>query len=91
MDDDAEAIDAMVNGSTEVSARTFRRRCDWTQASEMLGYDQCPPGLRLDTDFAVSFHKSHFKGRPCYYIVHSAIEYVFVSPEHRAERMAEGT
>ncbi|WP_028492719.1 hypothetical protein [Thioalkalivibrio sp. ALE19] len=89
VDDDAEAIEAMVDASVEVAASTFRRRCDWREATELLGYDQCPPGLRLDTDDAVRFHKSRFRGYPCYYIVHSSIEYIFVHPEHRQALMMD--
>jgi|GEM_PF-2083100 len=35
-------------------------------------------GLRLKDDWAVRFYSSTFKGKPCVFIDHSAIEYVFV-------------
>lgn len=34
-------------------------------------------GLELKNDYAVSFYKSKYMGKPCYYIVHSMIEYIF--------------
>lgn len=35
-------------------------------------------GLRWKDDWAISYHKSVYRGEPCYYYCHSAIEYVFV-------------
>ena len=35
-------------------------------------------GLKLSSDYAVSFHASRYRGRKCYYVRHSCIEYVFV-------------
>lgn len=35
-------------------------------------------GLTLKKDWHVSYHKSTYQGRPCYFMCHSAIEYVFV-------------
>lgn len=34
-------------------------------------------GFHIKDDFAVSFHKSVYRGQPCYYIQHSSIEYIF--------------
>lgn len=34
--------------------------------------------LTLKKDWHVSYHRSVFQGKPCYFMVHSAIEYVFV-------------
>lgn len=35
-------------------------------------------GLRLKDDYAVSFYRSVYRGRPCVYVCHSAIKYIFV-------------
>lgn len=41
----------------------------------MLGYDTM---AFFANDWAMSCHKSFYQGIPCYYVRHSAIEYVFV-------------
>lgn len=72
-------ITDMVDQSRQITSQTLRRRIGpdaWRDLSERLGYGDCP-GLRLDSDYAVSFHTSRYLGRRCYYVVHSAIEYVF--------------
>jgi len=33
--------------------------------------------LRMRDDWAISFHKGKFEGRPCYYLDHSRIDYIF--------------
>jgi len=38
-------------------------------------------GFHIKDDWAVSFCKSKYKGKPCYYIVHSGIEYIFLKEE----------
>jgi len=64
-------IEAMVNKARKVSYKAMAKACnlqEWTQAW----------GVPLYKDYAVSFYKSTYKGMPCYFFVHSAIEYVFV-------------
>ena len=34
-------------------------------------------GLRLKDDWHVGYFKSTYDGKPCYYIDHSRIEYIF--------------
>ncbi len=73
-----EKINAMKDKSIDVSYKTFFRHVDWKTVSKMLGYDLHPSqGLTLKNDWHVSYHKSEYDGRPCYYLVWSAIEYVF--------------
>tara|TARA_Y100000310_G_scaffold311841_1_gene358533 strand:- start:5 stop:670 length:666 start_codon:yes stop_codon:yes gene_type:complete len=35
-------------------------------------------GITLESDWSVSYHKSIFKGIPCYYVDHSRIEHIFL-------------
>ncbi len=78
----APLIDAMVDAATTVTYRTFRQHCegvdDWASG---MGYDvgNEKGGLRLCNDWSVSFHRSKYNGRPCYYICHSCIEYIWVA------------
>lgn len=69
-------ITDMVERAREIKIATFKRNCDWRPLAERLGYIQGSLP-RLEDDYHVRFFKSRFDGRPCYYMVHSAIEYVF--------------
>lgn len=42
---------------------------DWEEGTD---------GFTLQNDYHVSYHKSKFEGYDCYYMVHSAIEWVFI-------------
>lgn len=68
----------MIDNNREITAPTFKKNAgieNYRMVEGMLGY---PCGdLRLNNDYAVTFHKSKFQGRKAYYVRHSAIEYVF--------------
>jgi len=44
---------------------------------DIEAYQQQRTDLKLRADWAVSYHKGVFEGRPCYYMDHSRIEYIF--------------
>ena len=74
-----EDIDAMRAGAREVTYRTMLRWCDLVGLAEQLGYCRSSrQGITLKGDWGVSYYKSTYRGRPCYFLVWSAIEYVFV-------------
>lgn len=69
----------MVDAARSITFATFRRNCagvqDWARS---MGYSIAGErGLHLKDDWAVSYHKSVYSGRPCYFIRHSAIEYIW--------------
>lgn len=73
---------AMTNSFTkrEVTYKTMASRCDLSAFKWALGYtlwanDTFPS---LKNDCRVSYYKSMYDGNPCYYLVHSAIEYIWV-------------
>ena len=70
-----EDITEMVDNAREVTYRTVAKHCDLSDFKDMY---EGSPYLTLANDYAVSFHKSTFKGQPCYYIDHSCIEHVFL-------------
>ena len=77
----------MVDQSRTITDRTFRKHITKGQYNELelaLGYRN-GTRLFLSTDYAVSFSKSKYRGRPCVYVTWSAIEHVF------AVRQAHGT
>jgi hypothetical protein len=70
----------MVDAAIDVTYRTMLKHCpgllDW---AESLGYVRYPSqGLTLKNDWHVSYHRSKYRGRRCYYVRHSSIEYIFV-------------
>jgi len=81
----ATAIHDMVDNARDVTYETVRKHCDGLLAwAESLGYSTASNrgcGLTLKNDYAVSFHKSKYKGKPCYYVRWSAIEYIWVLEE----------
>lgn len=82
VDSTAEAIHAMVDKAREVTYRTFRKHVPAAVMDEWAsnqGYDvgHQRGGLRLRSDWHVSYHKSVYRGHNCWYIRHSAIEYIF--------------
>lgn len=67
------------SGMVEVTYQTMRRHCvDLMVWARSMGYDRWLP---LSKDPIVSYHKSTYRGKLCYYLVHSAIEHIWLQPE----------
>ena len=76
--EDVPALRDMIDNATDVSLSTVRRWCDLSGFEDDHSYAVGPErGLHLKDDWHVSYHKSRWRGRPCYYIRHSAIEHIF--------------
>jgi len=74
-----DALNDMIDNGKEISYATMRKHCEGLDEIEKeLGYDK---HLRIKDDWHVVFCKSKFNGKPCYYLVWSAIEYVWVKGE----------
>ena len=75
------AIQDMVDRCIDVSRRTFLKHVDREDLAALesaLGYADHPSrGLTMAADWHVSYHRSKYRGRLCYYLRHSAIEYIF--------------
>ena len=75
----AKLINDMLDVGKEINHRTFFKYVDWKYVSSMLGYALHPKqGLMLSQDCLVTYGKSVYNGRKCYYIQWSAIEYIWV-------------
>jgi hypothetical protein len=77
----AKYINAMVDNSREISYQTLLRHVGFKHLMEIFpSYEQNGAGfgLRFKDDYAVSYYKSKYRGKPCVYVKHSAIEYVFI-------------
>lgn len=76
----AKLIEEMIDAAIDVTYRTMLKHCpgllDW---AESVGYERnSRRGLTLKEDYVVSFHRSKYRGRRCYYVRWSAIEHIFV-------------
>ena len=79
---DGPSINAMTAVAKPITFRTMMRVVGEAFINKQweLGYDTYRKrgGLRMSKDFAVSYFKSVYQGRPCYYFRWSAIEHIFV-------------
>lgn len=74
----------MIENAKEITHRTFVKYVDQRQATDALSTELGVEygkgtGLTLKDDWSVSYHKSTFKGKQCYYMTHSAIEFIFLN------------
>ena len=67
-------ISEMVELSREITWKTLIKHVSIDEIESVLPNEN----PKLNKDWSVRFYKSKYKGVPCYYIDHSAIEYVFV-------------
>jgi len=85
-------ITEMCDCATEVSYQTVRKRLGEAlmNFAASMGYETSPGGskrgLFLSNDYHVRYYKSTYKGKPCYYIDHSCIEYVFIKKQSKKEK-----
>lgn len=78
----ADQLREMYDGGREITFRTFALHTDISSMLGELGYATGRSrGLRLQDDMLVRYFKSAFRGQPCYYMVHSAIDHIFLFPD----------
>ena len=82
VDSTGPLIDAMTASAREVSYRTMRKYVGGAlvDVERALGYDvghKRETGLRMSKDWHVSYWRSTYNGRPCFYFVWSCIEHIF--------------
>jgi hypothetical protein len=73
----------MADAGREVTRRTFLKHINRQHLAELehdLGYRLGHGELRMSRDWHVRYFRSKLHGRRCYFICHSAIEYVFAKP-----------
>jgi hypothetical protein len=72
----AKLINDMTDKARQITYRTFKKYAEGlAEMADNMGYG---PWLKLKDDWAVRFYKSTYNGRPCVYMAHSAIEYIWV-------------
>ncbi|MFK4706236.1 hypothetical protein ABIC83_003075 [Roseateles asaccharophilus] len=76
---DIAELDRMTGAARDIEFDIFARHVDWKEIADLMGYVTQPgqAGMELAKDRCVSFHSSTWRGERVYYMVHSAIEFVF--------------
>ena len=69
-------IQDMIDAATQVKFETVAKHTGGLRYLNHL-FEYTHPNLTIKSDYAVSFWKSKYKGRACYFIRSSGIEYVF--------------
>jgi len=87
----AKYLIPMVDQARQITWETFRKHVrleevkrifpDYSYRGENINENgELTIGFHIKDDWAVSFWKSKFRHRTCYYIDHSGIEYIFTEP-----------
>lgn len=66
----------MVESSIKIPAKEFLDNCDLVEFARKMNYPGNPIGLA--TDHGVSFYRSTWNGKPCYFTDWSAYECIFL-------------
>lgn len=78
---DVPHLSEMIDNAIDITRQTFLAhadRDDLRQVELGLGYSAHPSkGLTMAGDYHVSYHRSKYKGKRCYFFKWSGIEYVF--------------
>lgn len=72
-----EDIMEMVDDGEEVTREEFVNNVNSSEFSQLesnLGYSE---DFKMETDWHVSYWKSYYRGKKCYYLSQSSIEYIF--------------
>ena len=80
VDSTARWIWDMIEVSHEVTYGTMAKRVGTKQLKDLFPYYDWGPqrgGLRLKNDWHVGYYRSVYRSKPCYYVQHSGIEYIF--------------
>ena len=71
----------MVDMATEITYGTIKKHIESKELANVFPdykWQHNTNFLSLKDDWAVSYYRSEYKSKPCYYIEHSSIEYIFL-------------
>lgn len=79
VDSTAAKLNPMLAAAVAVTYRKFLKCCDPRECGVLADYPFDPrKGLTLKNDSMVYYFRSWYCGSPCYYVQHSAIEFIWV-------------
>lgn len=79
VDSTAAKLNPMLAAAVAVTYSKFAKHCDPKECGTLKDYETDPrKGLTLKNDSMVRYFRSWYCGSPCYYVQHSAIEFIWV-------------
>jgi len=75
---ESEVMDQMDDDKESVDYEEFAENVEHGDVVEQLGYSD---DLPLSEDWHVGFYKSLYGGLPCYLLVHSECDFIFLRPK----------
>lgn len=78
----AKLINLMIEKALPIRRRTFLSHIYLDDLYNVLPYTRLKKtGMRLQDDYHLTYYRSWFNGKVCYYVVWSAIEFIFIDKE----------
>lgn len=73
-------LQGLYDSSREIKFLTFARNTVWKPLASRMGYvtKRGAKGMRLSQDRSVRFYRARWGDKPCYYMVHSAVDFIFL-------------
>jgi len=86
-------LEDMMDKAKQITFRTFAKAVGLDSIRAIFGDYQWGRGkdLRMKNDPYVTYYRSVYNGKPCYYVRHSGIEYIFVDEDHLDKETEEKT
>jgi len=81
---DVEALHEMIEIGQVMTKRDFWAIVGKDALKELFPFykwNKSDDGISMWRDWSISYFKSYFQGKPCLYLVYSAIEYIFLDVE----------
>ena len=80
-----EDINNMKQIAKDITYKTMMNHCDIKGIMELffpgIYARSKKDGLTIKNDWCISYSKSVYKGKKCYYLRHSSIEYIFLKED----------
>lgn len=78
---DVEALTELCDTAIDITAKTFFRHVDRREVESEFDYTRRSP---ITKDWHVRYHRGNLHGKRVYFLVHSAIEYVYTNQREAA-------
>jgi hypothetical protein len=89
----APHLEDMMDAAKRITYRTFVQAVGLDNVREVFrdyAWGHQRNDIRMKNDPYVYYYRSTFEGKPCYYVRHSGIEYIFVQDEDDADAKDKG-
>ena len=80
--EDVDALIECIDNAIDITRRTFLRHVSKDRLddhADSMGYETHPSrGLTMAADWHITYHRSRFKGKLCYFFKWSGIEHLYI-------------